>query len=152
VVVADIVRPLALKYLWTFAGTPYQWGGDDFSGIDCSGLVVEMLASVGLLKHGQDLTAHGLMTKFHDKEVDECEADPGCLVFWLRRTDHKATHVEVVVQSTNDQIFTLGASGGNSDVRTEEEANDRAAFVKVRPVTYRRGQKVFIDPFREGPE
>ena len=35
----------ALAYL----GTPYVWGGDDPSGFDCSGFVIECLKSAGLL-------------------------------------------------------------------------------------------------------
>lgn len=52
----------ALSYL----GTPYIWGGDDPSGFDCSGFVIECLKSVGLLSENEDFTADGLYRKFSD--------------------------------------------------------------------------------------
>jgi len=46
----------ALSYL----GTPYVWGGDDPSGFDCSGFVIECLKSAGILNEREDYTAESL--------------------------------------------------------------------------------------------
>jgi len=43
-------RELALKYLWHWLGIQYSYGGDDaIEGWDCSGMVIEVLQSVGIL-------------------------------------------------------------------------------------------------------
>jgi hypothetical protein len=147
--VAEQRRLIALKILWEYYGTLYKWGGDDPSGLDCSGFMIEILQSVGILPHKSDTTAHGLMKRFALNEVREDEAESGCLVFFLRKTDHKAVHVEMVVGRDGDKIFCMGASGGDSDTKTAEDAIKDNAFIKVRPVTYRRGPRAFMDPFRE---
>jgi len=36
-------REIAAKIAWHYLGTPYVWGGDDFSGFDCSGYVIEIM-------------------------------------------------------------------------------------------------------------
>ena len=44
-----VKRELALKIAESLLWTPYKWGGDDPSGLDCSGMMVEVLKSVGAL-------------------------------------------------------------------------------------------------------
>lgn len=68
----------ALSYL----GTPYIWGGDDPSGFDCSGFVIECLKSVGLLSEKEDYTADGLYHLFNPPIADrvsksQIESDNG---------------------------------------------------------------------------
>lgn len=147
----------------------YFWGGDDPSGLDCSGTVVEVLQGAGRLRHGTDYTADGLYIRFKNNVVETPKA--GCLKFWLSwdedfRRD-KAVHVEIF----KDEHFLIGASGGGSprlkykDVVKEyphlklfpdwlvkfilmnEEARRRNAFIKSRPHTYRSGKSIILDPF-----
>ena len=76
----------ALAYL----GTPYVWGGDDPSGFDCSGFVIECLKSAGLLNESDDFTADGLLKRFKDRVVDKpCE---GALLFYLNGKGRVDTH------------------------------------------------------------
>ena len=43
-----MILELLKLYALSFLGTPYRWGGDDpLEGFDCSGLVQELLASIG---------------------------------------------------------------------------------------------------------
>lgn len=134
-------RGTFLKIAWEFLGRPYRWGGDDpMSGFDCSGLVVECLKSVGLLPRAGDWTAQGLRTRFADREVQGPFS--GCLVFWLLPSG-KAMHVEICL---NDEL-AIGASGGGSKTITNQDAINQNAYIKVRPIASRGGNKVFVDPF-----
>ena len=61
----DGARAMALKIAWAYLGRPYRWGGDDpMAGFDCSGFIVEILQSVGLIERREDFTAQGLWELF----------------------------------------------------------------------------------------
>jgi hypothetical protein len=146
---ADLRRSLALRILWGMWGTAYRWSGDDPDSWDCSGLVIEILKSVGLFPRKGDTTAHGLFERFAAQRVKEIEAEPGCLVFWLNQSG-RAVHVEMVVQVEDTEIYAMGASGGGPDVVDHATAMAKNAFVKVRPVASRTGLRSYADPFKRG--
>ena len=104
-------RKAAVEYLQQLLqmALPYMWGGDDpIYGYDCSGDIVEVLQSVGKMKHGSDATADGLY-QLYKPAIDPVSAEAGCLVFWFKRGKAgKATHVEMMVNDWQ----TVGASGG----------------------------------------
>ena len=145
----DERRWAALGYARSFIGIPYMWGGDDpMAGFDCSGFVIEVLKSVGLLKRQGDWTAGGLHHFFNDPEQNNCDAGPGCLVFWHSRSDSsRIIHVELCM---ND-YQAVGASGGGGDTVTVKDAVRRNAYVKVRPIFSRRRIHSILDPFRNDP-
>ncbi|MBN1213214.1 MAG: C40 family peptidase [candidate division Zixibacteria bacterium] len=117
----------ALSYL----GTPYVWGGDDPSGFDCSGFVVECLKSGGYLDENDDYTADSLMHKFSSCVVDKpCE---GALLFTLNKTG-RASHVVICL----DELFQIGASGGNNRTADTNQAWRDNAYVKIRPVRFNK--------------
>ena len=128
---------VADRVAWTFVGTPYLWGGDDpLAGFDCSGLVIEILKSCGVLPRTGDWTAQGLYERYADKSVTLPTG--GCLAFWRR--SGRMTHVEYCI----DWAHTIGASGGGSNTNTMNVAVARNAYVKVRPI---RDGAIFVDPF-----
>lgn len=130
-----------IDYAWRWVGKPYIWGGDDPSGFDCSGLVVECLKGVGILKEPEDLTANGLMRRFN-KVVAPTE---GCLAF---RIDN-AGHAEHVVICIGNGLY-IGADGGGSGTTSDAAAWKANAFVKMRPLSkYDPKHLVFADPFAE---
>ena len=133
---------IAMKVAWQFLGLPYRWGGDDpIQGFDCSGFVIEILKSVGILPRQGDWTAHGLWLTFPKYEVQKPFG--GCLVFW-ERSDGRIVHVEFCI----DHKFAIGASGGGGATVTIEDAIQRNAYIKIRPFRSRPHIKGFIDPFQ----
>lgn len=125
----------------SFQNTPYRWGGDGPTGIDCSGLVVECLLSCGELPHGTDLTANDLWHRYRHAEVDE--PNEGCLAFWLNPAG-EAYHVAICL----DPYVCLTADGGGSTTLTSQDATRRGAFVKIRPNDYRRPKPKFVNIFK----
>lgn len=136
-------RDIALRYIWSYIGNWYKWGGDDPSGFDCSGIIIETLKSVGWLPRKYDTTAHGLYIKYRKFKVQDPYA--GCLVFWHSPALNKMVHVEMVV---NDRL-SIGASGGGSRTLTIKDAIRDNAFIKMREMASRANLYGFVDPFRE---
>jgi len=132
----------AKEYSFHFIGKFYKWGGDDPSGFDCSGFVIEVLKSVGILPKKGDWTAHGLYSTFKEFTVKTPEA--GCLALWWNSSGTKIIHVEFCI----DEYRTIGASGGGSSTTNLEAAILQNAFIKIRPINYSRvGKVVFVNPF-----
>lgn len=132
-------RALSLIDTW------YSWGGDDPTGFDCSGLVVECGKSVGLFPRQYDNTARGIYAKLKDAGHRCPDPNyPGVLVFW-GKTKKKSSiyHVEIVL----DGDLAIGASGGTSRTRTRANAIRDNAYIKIRPIASRRGPRFYVDPF-----
>ncbi len=140
---AQFLRAAAVRYLWSFLGLPYRWGGDDpVRGFDCSGLIVEVLQGVGVLPHGSDFVANGLYLRWMNHVVAKGYA--GCLCLWFNPAGI-ATHVEMMA----DEFHTIGASGGGSATVSADAAAAQNAFVKMRPLGYRGTNYKLVDPFLE---
>lgn len=135
----DIAIQVAQKYL----GLPYIWGGNDpITGFDCSGLIVEILQSVGIVPRKSDFTADALSKKFSETDV----LQPGNLVFYDWNKDGIIDHVEMIAFiDDSGELFTIGASGGSSATTTPQAAAASDAFVKVRPLL--SGYTHVTDPF-----
>lgn len=132
---------IAMKVAWGFLGLPYRWGGDDpLQGFDCSGFVIEILKSVGVLPRVGDWTAHGLWERYKNNVVERPKE--GDLVFW-NRSDSRVIHVEMCI----DQFFSIGASSGGATTITIEDAIKKNAYIKVRPFRSRPSIAGFLDPF-----
>lgn len=136
---------IMIKYAWLYVGTFYSWGGDDPSGFDCSGFIVELLKAMGFLTRRADKTAHGLYLWSRNK--DQLVEDPyaGCIAYYWNVAETTVIHTELCINSTH----TIGASGGYSKTKTRADAIKHNAFIKVRPINYARGMVTFADPFKE---
>lgn len=134
-------RSAFVEYALKMVGTPYIYGGDDFFGIDCSGLAVEALRSLGII--GRDHTAAALqhLMKQRGAILDAQECKPGYLAFYYR--DGIVGHVVICI---ND-FQVVEAAGGGRETTTAEKADKAAAFVKIRPFTG-LGLHSMADPIR----
>ncbi len=152
-------RQLAIEIAWMLYGQPYVWGGDDpVLGFDCSGAIVEIYKSVGVLPHGGDWNGDSLYQRFKPPLVS---AQMGAMAAY--GTPNRITHVMLCL----DAEYVIGATGGGSGNtpsdptgdqvidRLErilwmvgEKAADTNAFVKVRPLLYRDDLRGIVDPFQ----
>lgn len=99
-------------------------------GYDCSGLVQDLLAMIGMDPKG-DQTAQALFDYFKTRS-DEGPRDLGTLVFY-GPSPLKITHVGMML---DDQTM-IEAGGGGSKTTTLQEAIRSNAFVRLRPFNYR---------------
>jgi len=133
-----LMRRIAIKRAWTLLDLPYSWGGDDpIAGFDCSGLIIELLKSVGRLPRKFDCRAKDLFNMF--PKVDKPRS--GCLVFYGKE---EITHVEFCI----NRWLAMGASGGGSKVNDRLTAIKYNAFIKLRPIKRDRRIIGYVDPFR----
>ena len=133
---------LATRIAQHFLGKPYIWGGDDpVQGFDCSGFVIEILKSVGILPRSGDWTAAGLWDRFKGRVANRPSV--GCLVFYRGSINGPIIHVEYCL----DGIHSIGASGGGSRIKNSEDAISQNAYIKIRPIESRAGIAGFVDPF-----
>ena len=141
-------RAKAVEYIQHWIGTPYAWGGDDFSAFDCSGLVVEILKSIGKFYDYEDYSAETLYRKYKANTVKYPFS--GCLILWFNKAG-KAIHVGMMI----DKYFLIHASGGGSQVKTVNDAIRKNAYVMMRELRkvarfrkahYGQDYKI-VDPF-----
>ena len=119
---------IALKIAESHLGLAYMWGGNNArTGFDCSGFVVEVLRSVGVLPIVGDWTAAMLLERFaHNKTAGLTR---GNLVFW----GDPATHVELIYEhSLASPTLTIGASAS-------------AGFIQIRPM--KPSPSAIVNPF-----
>ena len=138
-----MVQRIAMSYLGTF----YTWGGDDPSGFDCSGLVIECLKSVGMLPRSGDWTADALSKRFPlsvTVNPNMGNPNPGDLVMWYNKAGTRIIHVEIYIGNG----LSIGASGGGSKTKTITNAIKHNAFIKIRPVASRGGKILYCDPYK----
>lgn len=130
-----------VDYAKSFLHVPYLWGGSHPAyGLDCSGLVQHILASVGMDPKG-DQTAQALYNHFL-KEGDEVwEPKVGALQFYGKDKEH-ITHVSFCV--SHYQIIEAGGGGSNTTDLSKAIASE--AYVRLRPADHRKDRLVILRP------
>jgi len=121
-----------VDYAKSFLGTPYKWGGSSpLEGFDCSGFVGEVLKAAGVIGYRDDFSAQGLFNFLRKKGIESKEK--GAIAFFgkdIASVIHVAIHI--------DEERIIEAGGGSSEVTSLEKAIERNAFVKIRPLLYRK--------------
>ena len=140
----SLARDHAITTALAYLGIPYIWGGDDPSGFDCSGFVIECLKSAGILTGVVDYTAEQLRASLIGNVISAPRR--GALQFLLGPAG-RAYHVVICL----DEYFQIGASGGTEKTATSADAWRQNAYIKIRPISDHR-RSIFIDPFREEKE
>ena len=138
----DLMRQWFIKAAERYVGTPYEWGGQNAAGIDCSGMVVECGRAVGISELRDDKSADQIWQTMKDIYPTFDVPGPGFIACWFR-SDGTVYHVAICI----DHFMCVTADGGGSTVHTPEDADKKNAFVKYRPVIHRNGVVRFIDPF-----
>lgn len=130
-----------IKYAMSWIGVPYKWGGENFNGIDCSGLVRQILKSVGRCP-SYDLTAYGLYNYFLKDEngyqLDKPQA--GALIFF--GDGEKIRHTGFAI----DGWRMIEAAGGTRNIVTHADADAANAFVKISIINSRNDYYAALMP------
>lgn len=117
----------------TWLGTPYIWGGQSRDGVDCSGFVQCVLASLSLDPRG-DQTAQALYDSFSARDDMRLGVrSPGALAFFGRGIRH-ITHVAFVIDAT----YMIEAGGGDRLTRTRADSEKIGACVRVARIDHRK--------------
>ena len=140
-----MARNILYDYAMSHLGKPYLWGGDDFTGYDCSGLCIEILKSDGRLKPSTDMTAQRLYEHFK-KTGSPAQMEPklGALAFY-GETTKAIKHVGMVLDKTK----MIEAGGGRRTTKTTADAAKHNAFVRIRPIHSRSDFVAMLDTEKE---
>jgi len=128
---ASINADLLVIYAFNFIGINYKWGGNNpLEGMDCSGFLCEVLRSQGLVK--EDHSAQSLYDLFINIGVEK-SIEKGSLLFF-GNSKYSITHCSIAVNPN----LMLEAGGGGADTINKEMAIKRNAFIRLRPMKFRK--------------
>lgn len=104
---------LVIKEAKTYHGVKYKWGGNDYRGVDCSGLVHNAFDAAGI-----DIPRNSrLQARFHEGEfVAKCDVQRGDIIFFDGNRDGTIDHVGLVVSGKGDQARFIHSSSNNGGV------------------------------------
>lgn len=135
-------------YIQSMLGRPYKWGGSDpMDGYDCGGLCISILQSRGQFPHGKDATAQGLYDYYVEKGAERVDLDYGRFnqirygLAFYGKSISKITHVAYCL----DELYMVEAGGGGSKTKSLEDAKRQDAFVRIRPIKYRKDLIAVLD-------
>lgn len=132
-------RSHVVKLAKTYLGTPFQWGGKDYSGIDNETLVQKVYSELGV-KLPRD--TFGMAYAADPVPIEE--AKPGDLIAWDRHPGTGTGHVGIYIG--NGQIVEAGAPGRVVQINDLGEDALNAWGVPMQDLI-RHPEKV--DPFRQ---
>ncbi len=136
---------LMSQYALSFLHTPYIWGGKTAPGLDCSGLVCEVLRAFGFIGKS-DLSAQEL---FNLPEVQRGTPtlEEGSLLFFDERMGGK--HITHVAYALNDKVM-IEAGSGDKTCLTPADAQRKNAYSRIRPIRHRLDLYKFFKPIYLG--
>lgn len=133
-------------YALSFLGTPYKWGGNNaIEGLDCSGLVIELLKSTGEQLPASDMTSQELFNHYQAGLGEWNRQSVGALAFY-GESNSRITHVAMLL----DEYRIIEAGSGGQMVLTRDDAAAKGAVVRIRPIGYRKDLTAIIKPYYRG--
>jgi cell wall-associated NlpC family hydrolase len=118
---AGISRSSVIQYAERFKGVPYRWGGEDSTGLDCSGFVLTVMR-----KFGQSFN-HGAKDQSElGRPVNREDLKQGDLVFFGKRYETgrcKIDHVAIVHDADKDKLVVIHCTSKGVNVQ-EMKANE----------------------------
>jgi cell wall-associated NlpC family hydrolase len=117
-----------------YMNVPYKWGGSNYLGLDCSGLIIKVFHDIGLTVH--DMTSQDIYKwMLKNKTFESIMPEEDCLLFFGKSTS-EITHVALAIDSK--WMIEAGGAGRNSLTMTPEELAFRDARVRLRLISTRR--------------
>jgi cell wall-associated NlpC family hydrolase len=121
-------RRTVLDAAFSALGIMYQWGGNSLAtGVDCSGLVQQAYAQVGikLPRVSADQARAG-------QAIGIGELRPGDLVWWDNSTRNRgADHVAIYIGQRNGQHYVIEAPGRGRQIRVAPLRQNGANFTRI---------------------
>ncbi|MFD0700620.1 C40 family peptidase [Myroides pelagicus] len=118
-----------LSTAFDYEGVRYRYGGTSYSGIDCSGLIVNAFAStdLNLPRTSRDLARVG-------EKVKKSKAKKGDLIFFNTR-GNRISHVGIITEVTPDDIkFIHSSTSRGVIVSSINENYYKRRFVQINRV------------------
>lgn len=130
-----------IQYAFSFIGKPYIYGSDDpLVGFDCSGYVEELLLASGEIPFGTPkMNAQAIYNQYAKR--GNSVYGTGSLAFFGQDAMH-VDHVGFCV----DQYLMLEAGGGTAETTSLAAAIEHHAFIKLRPIRYRKDFLCVLKP------
>lgn len=124
-----------------FVNIPYIFGGKSaLIGLDCSGLVCELLGAVGVIPRNAEYSSQELYDLLKTKSVDG-EIALGAVAFY--GADIKNIHHVGMLLDIN---FIIEAAHGDSTTTTLDEAQKKNAKSRVSRLNYRSDLVAVLRP------
>lgn len=125
---------LLKTYALSFIGRPYFFGGDDpLSGFDCSGFACELLRATGIMPYSYRTNAQGVYEFIKQAPGVLTYPDLGAFSFYGKNLK-EIHHVGFCL----DKFTMVEAGGGDASTVSGEIAIQKNAFVRLRPIRFRK--------------
>ncbi len=125
---------LLKQYAISLIGIKYFFGGDDaVSGFDCSGLVSELMRAAGLVPYNYRENAQGIHDFLKATGAHTLGPVTGSIAFY-GKSSTEIHHIGFCLDSNT----MVEAGGGDSTTKNDQVAIQQNAFVRMRPIKFRK--------------